>query len=75
MPMSGIGASKEAATALFEELTPGMLAKQVYDADGAFIVMQLISRTQPNVADFDKDADRLVSELRQVARRRSSRSG
>ena len=63
--MSGIGASKEAATALFDELTPGMLAKKVYDARRRFIVMQLISRTQPKVADFDKDADRLVAELRQ----------
>jgi hypothetical protein len=63
-PMSGIGTSKEAAAALFDELSPGMLAKQVYEADGGFIVMQLISRAQPKVADFEKDADRLVEQLR-----------
>jgi hypothetical protein len=65
MPMAGIGASKDAQRALFEELSPGDIAKQVYEGEGAFLVLQLISRTSPEVADFDKDADRLVAELRQ----------
>jgi hypothetical protein len=64
--MSGIGSSREAATALFEELSPGMLAKRVYEAEGAFVVLQLISRNSPDVAAFDKDADRLVGELRRT---------
>ena len=50
--------------ALFDELTPGMLAKKVYEGDGAYAVVQLISRSQPKVEDFDKDADRMVEELR-----------
>lgn len=62
--MEGIGTNKAAARALFEELTPGMLAKQVYEADGGYVVMQLIARTEPKVEDFDKDADRLTEELR-----------
>jgi hypothetical protein len=62
--MSGLGTSKEAIAAVFDELQPGNLAKQIYDAEGSYIVVQLISRTQPNVADFDKDADRRVAELR-----------
>jgi hypothetical protein len=63
--MSGIGSSKEAAAALFDELSPGMLAKRVYEGDGGFAVVQLVARQDPNTADFDKDADRLVEELRQ----------
>jgi hypothetical protein len=43
-----------------------MLAKKVYEGDGGFVVMQLISRASPKVEDFDKDADRLVEELRQA---------
>ena len=62
--MSGLGTSKEAVAALFDELSPGMLAKKVYEADGGFVLMQLISRSAPKVEDFEKDADRLVQELR-----------
>ena len=63
--MSGIGASKAGAAALFEELTPGMLAKQIYEGEnGAYVVVQLISRSEPKVEDFDKDVDRMVEELR-----------
>lgn len=62
--MEGIGTNKAAARALFEELSPGMLAKQVYEADGGFVVMQLIARSEPKVEDFEKDADRLTEELR-----------
>lgn len=64
--MSGIGSSKEAAAALFDELSPGMLAKQVYEGDGGYAVVQLITRADPNTTEFDKDADRLVEELRQA---------
>lgn len=63
--MSGIGSSKEAAAALFDELSPGMLAKRVYEGDGAYTVVQLITRHDPDTAEFDKDGDRLVEELRQ----------
>ena len=63
--MSGLGTSKAAVAALFDELSPGMLAKRVYEADGGYIIMQLISRSAPKVEDFDKDSDRLVEELRQ----------
>lgn len=62
--MSGLGTSKDAVAALFDELSPGMLAKKVYEADGGFVLMQLISRSAPKVEDFEKEADRLVQELR-----------
>jgi hypothetical protein len=41
-----------------------MLAKKVYEGDGGYAVVQLISKSQPKVEDFEKDADRMVEELR-----------
>lgn len=64
--MPGLGSSKEAIAAVFDGLQPGNIAKQVYEADGAYIAIQLIARVQPNVADFDKTADRRVAELRET---------
>ena len=52
--------SKAAQDAVFDELQPGMLGKQVYEADGNYIILQLDPREKPNVADFDKDADARV---------------
>ncbi len=62
--MSGLGTSKEAAAALFDELSAGMIATRVYEADGAFVVVQLIGRNAPKVEEFEKEGDRLVEELR-----------
>jgi parvulin-like peptidyl-prolyl isomerase len=62
--LPGLGASKAAATAVFDELKPGEYAKKVYEADGAFVVIQLRDRQQPNVADFDKTADDRIAQLR-----------
>ena len=62
--LPGLGASKPAIDALFDELTPGMLAKQVYEADGGYAVVQLITKEEPKVEDFEKEAERLVEELR-----------
>jgi parvulin-like peptidyl-prolyl isomerase len=62
--MSGLGSSKDAQNAVFEELAPGNIAKKIYEADGSYIVIQLISRDTPDIATFDKDADARIAELR-----------
>jgi len=62
--MSGLGTSKDAVASLFDELSPGMLAKKIYEADNGFVMMQLISRSSPKAEDFEKEADRLVQEPR-----------
>ena len=65
--MPGVGGSKAAIDALFDELTPGSLAKQVYDGDaGSYIVVQLINRSQPNAADFDKKADTEIARMQEA---------
>jgi parvulin-like peptidyl-prolyl isomerase len=63
-PLPGLGSSKPAIDAVFDELHPGDYAKKVYEADGAYVVVQLRDRQQPNVADFDKNADERVAQLR-----------
>jgi hypothetical protein len=65
--MPGLGSSKEAVDALFEELGTGNLAKKVYEGDnGSYVVLQLINRAQPNVADFDKTADAEIARMQEA---------
>src|SRR5205823_9415001 len=64
--LQGIGKSKDVVTALFEELKPGDLAPHPYEAEGgAYAVVQLVARSQPQVTEFEKDADERVAELRE----------
>jgi hypothetical protein len=64
--MPGIGGSKEAVDALFDELSPGNLAKKVYAGDnGTFVVLQLINRAQPSLEEFDKVADTEIARMQE----------
>lgn len=64
--MPGLGQAKEAVSDLFESLQPGQLGARVYEADGGFVIIQLVQRPPaPLVTAFDKDADKRVAELRQ----------
>jgi hypothetical protein len=66
--MPGLGGAKDAIDALFDELEPGTLAKNVYEGDnGNFVVVQLINRSQPKVEEFDKIADAEITQM-QAAR-------
>jgi parvulin-like peptidyl-prolyl isomerase len=61
-----IGGSKEAITALFDELTPGMVGKSVYVTDeGNYVVLQLTEKSAPKVDEFEKVADEEVRGLRE----------
>ena len=64
--LPGLGDSKEAITALFDELTAGMLAKQVYETQDGYVLIQLTEKSAPKVEDFDKIADKEISALRAV---------
>ena len=64
--MPGIGQAKDAIADLFENLQPGQLDPHVYDADGGYVLIQLVQRPPaPLVTQFDKEADKRVAELRQ----------
>lgn len=62
--MAGLGTSKDAIDSVYEGLKPGELGKSVVEAGGSYVIFQLVDRKQPNMAEFDKDADRRVAELR-----------
>jgi hypothetical protein len=65
--MQGIGGSKPAIEALFDELAAGNLGKKIYEGDGgSYVVLQLINRSQPKVEDFDKTADAEIARMQQA---------
>ena len=64
--LPGVGENKAAIESMFEELTPGMLAKQVFESNGSFVVLQLKDKQQPKMEEFDKTADRRVETLRSI---------
>lgn len=59
-----LGTSKLAARAVFDELAAGELAKQIYQVDDGYVVVQMIERLSPKMEDFDKDADQRIRGLR-----------
>jgi hypothetical protein len=62
--MPSLGTAKEAVDAVFDELTAGSVAKHVYEADGGYVVVQLVARAQPSVDAFDKDAEHQIDRMR-----------
>jgi hypothetical protein len=64
--MPGIGPSKEASNALFDELGPNKLASKVYQAGENYYLIQLVDKTQPKADDFDKEAAEVIAELREA---------
>ncbi len=51
---------------MFDELSAGMLGKQVHEVDGAYVVLQVTDKGQATADDFDKEADRYISRLQTV---------
>ncbi len=64
--MPGIGSDKAAATALWDDLQPGSVAKVIYQGEGgAYLLIELVAKQTPNVTDFDKDAVAQTEALRE----------
>jgi hypothetical protein len=64
--LPGVGDNKAAIDSLFEELAPGMLGKQVYEADDGYVIVQLKDKQQPKMDEFDKTADQKIETLRAI---------
>jgi parvulin-like peptidyl-prolyl isomerase len=64
--LPGVGTNKAAIESMFDELTPGMLAKQVYESDGSYVVLQLKDKQQPKIDEFEKTADQRIETLRSI---------
>jgi parvulin-like peptidyl-prolyl isomerase len=58
-----LGKSAPLMKALFDELTPGMLAPRVYEVDGSYVLVQVSQKEQAKIDEFEKDADRRVASL------------
>ena len=62
-----IGASKDAINALFDELSEGMIAKQIYQLEnGGYALLQLTAKQAPKVEEFDKVADEEIKNMRDL---------
>jgi hypothetical protein len=60
--LPGIG--KELVPVVFDELTAGMLAKRVYEVDGSYVLVQVTTKGEASMDDFEKDAPALVGRMR-----------
>jgi hypothetical protein len=64
--LPGVGENKAAIDSLFDELTPGMLGKQVFETNGSYVVLQLKDKQQPKMEEFEKSADLKIETLRAI---------
>ncbi|MGN6103487.1 MAG: hypothetical protein ACTHU0_00035, partial [Kofleriaceae bacterium] len=60
------GVGKEVVPVLFDELTAGMLGKRVYEAEGNYVLVQVVEKSQAKVEDFDKTADQQIAQLQEA---------
>lgn len=51
----GVGKSEELMKVIFTELDDNALAGQVYEVSDSFVIVQLLSREEPNLETFQKD--------------------
>jgi len=62
-----IGATKDAIAALFDDMSEGMIAKQIYQTEGgSYVLLQVTAKSAPKVEEFDKVADAEIRELRDL---------
>ncbi len=58
-----IGKSQALMSALFDDLSAGELAPQLYEVGESFVIAQLVSRDEPNLADFEENRVERVQNL------------
>jgi uncharacterized membrane protein YgcG len=62
--LPGIG--KELVPVVFDELTAGMLAKRVYEVDGSYVLVQVTTKGEASMEEFEKDAPALIGRMRMM---------
>ncbi len=62
--LPGIG--KDLVGVVFDELTAGMLAKRVYEVDGSFILVQVTTKGEASMDEFEKDSPALIGRMRMM---------
>ena len=63
--INGIGTSKPMVNALFDELSQGAIAKQLYEVEDGYVIVQLVAKDTPKMDEFDKDAEAKIARLSQ----------
>ena len=58
------GLGKELVSVVFDDLAGGMLAKQVYEADGQFVLLQVTAKGEPSMEEFEKEAPMMMTRMR-----------
>ncbi|MCG8422254.1 MAG: peptidylprolyl isomerase [Proteobacteria bacterium] len=64
----GLGSSEKLVEAIFDELSAGQLAAEVYEVGSDFVVVQVLERKNPDLSEFDQQ--RQDSLVRQIAEAR-----
>ncbi len=59
------GEAKELVSLLFDTLSPNGLADGIFDAQGSYAIVQLITRAEPDMKEFDKKADNMIQLIKQ----------
>src|SRR6185436_14191618 len=59
------GLDADGVKALFDELGQNDLGSRVYEADGNYSLIQVVDKATAKIDDFDKDAARLIDEIRE----------
>ncbi len=59
------GEAKALVALLFDTLTPNGLADGIYEAQGSYAIVQLVTRAEPDMKEFDKKADGMMQLIKQ----------
>lgn len=51
---------------VFDELAKTQIANRIMESDGNFNLVQLVERGEGKIEEFDKDADQLISRMREM---------
>jgi len=63
------GLPKDAVPVVFDELRANQVSDKVFESEGNFVIVGLAERGQPKMEEFDKNADRVLADLRELRAR------
>ena len=63
------GLPKDAVAVIFDELRAGQTSDKVFEEEGNYVITGLVERGQPKMDEFDKNADRVLADLRELRAR------
>lgn len=58
-----VGKSIELAKAVFGGIAPGQVGPKVYEVEDGFVIVRVVKREEPDVAEFEKEKDELAESF------------